>query len=220
VNAVDKINSVQYFWAAMGIKERKERDAQKMRERILEAAMEIFVKEGYQGVSMRRIADKIEYSPATIYRYFLNKYDIMLQLCYRGFESLLALQSKMDRIADPVERIRVEGRYYVDFAIRNPQLYELMFGTKEIIKQPDDAEESVAIKSLQKLVEHVGQCLDVGYFSGGDAETLAIALWAALHGLSSLLIKEQFRFLPDERVDEVVERVLAFNLRGGGEDTL
>ena len=189
-----------------------------MRQRILEAAMDMFVKEGYEGVSMRRIADKIEYSVGTIYRYFENKYDIMLQLCYQGFERLLEIQLELDRIADPVERIKTGGRYYVTFALENPELYELMFATKEIIKQPEGAEESVALKSLGKFAEHVQQCLDVGFFSGGDAQTLAIALWASLHGLSSLLIKEQFRFLPKDRVDQVVEKALAFNLRGGGKD--
>ena len=202
----------------MGVKERKERNAQKMRQRILKAAMDIFAKEGYEGVSMRRIADKIEYSPGTIYRYFENKCDIMLQLCYHGFERLLGLQFELDKITNPVERIKVEGRYYVTFALENPELYELMFATREIIKQPGDAEESVARKSFGKFAEHVQQCIDAGFFSGGDAETLAVALWAALHGLSSLLIKDQLRFLPEERVDEVVERALAFNLRGAGKE--
>jgi AcrR family transcriptional regulator len=202
----------------MGIKERKERDALKMRQRILEAAMDMFSKGGYQGVSMRGLARQIEYSAGTIYRYFENKDDLMLQLCYQGFEKLLALQHELDKIADPVERIKTGGRHYVTFALENPELYELMFGTKEIIKQPDGADETVALKSLRKFMEHVQQCLDAGSFSGGDAQALTIALWAALHGLSSLLIKEQLRFLPEEKVDQVVEKALAFTLRGGGKD--
>jgi AcrR family transcriptional regulator len=202
----------------VGIKERKERDAERMRGGILKAAMDIFAKEGYEGVSMRRIADRIEYSPGTIYRYFENKDDIMLQLCYQGFEKLLALQYELDKIPDPVERIKTGGRHYVTFALENPELYELMFATREIVKQPDGSEETVALKSFRKFVEHVEQCLDVGFFSGADAQTLAVALWAALHGLSSLLIKEQLRFLPEDKVDRVVEKALAFNLRGGGKD--
>ncbi|MDY6837371.1 MAG: TetR/AcrR family transcriptional regulator [Thermodesulfobacteriota bacterium] len=204
----------------MGIKERKERDVQKMRQRILEAAMGMFAKGGYQAVSMRRIARQIEYSAGTIYRYFENKEDIMLQLCFQGFERLLAMQMELEEIPDPIERVKRGSRLYVAFAVANPELYELMFGTKEIIKQPEGAEESVALKSLGKFVAHVQQCLDAGYFSGSDAQTLAIALWASLHGLSLLLIKEQFRFLPEERVDQVVEKALAFTLRGGGKDLL
>ena len=218
MNGVDKMNAVQYGECDMGIKERKERDAHNMRQRILEAAMDLFSKEGYEGVSMRRIADKIEYSAGTIYRYFENKDDIMLQLCYQGFEKLLALQIELDKIADPVERIKAGGPHYVAFALENPELYELMFATKEIIKQPDGSEETVALKSFKKFVEHVQQCLDAGFFPEGDAEPLAIGIWAALHGLSSLLIKEQLRFLPKDRVDQVVKKALAFNLRGGGKD--
>ena len=87
----------------MGIKERKKRYAGKMRSRILKAAMQLYVKGGYENVTMRRIATKIEYSPGTIYLYFQNKKDIMLQLCYQGFERFLAQQDKLEEIADPLE---------------------------------------------------------------------------------------------------------------------
>ena len=111
----------------MGIKERKKRDAGLMRSRILKAAMELYVKGGYENVTMRRIAAKIEYSPGTIYLYFQNKKDIMLQLCYQGFELLLAQQDKLLKIADPLEKLSAGGRYYLAFALENPELYELMF---------------------------------------------------------------------------------------------
>jgi AcrR family transcriptional regulator len=197
----------------MGSNERKERHTKTMRERILKAAMALFAKKGYEHVSMRRIAKKIEYCPATIYRYFKNKEDIMLQLCYQGFEKLLARQVELDKVADPLERLRIGSRYYTAFAVDHPDLYELMFATKEIVKQPKEGEESVALKSFQKLVDHVQECIDAGYFPGEDAERLAIAFWAGLHGLSSLLIKGQLRFLPQEGFDRLVEEVLSLNLR-------
>jgi AcrR family transcriptional regulator len=180
--------------------------------------MELFAKGGYENVSMRRLAKKIEYSPGTIYRYFKKKEDIMLQLCYQGFEQILAKQIELDKITDPLERLIVGGRYYITFAQENPDLYELMFATKEIIKQPDQAEETVALKCFRKLGETVQECLNTDFFSGEDTEAVAIAIWAALHGLSSLLIKQQFRFLPQENLDAVVEKALAFNLRRGGEN--
>jgi AcrR family transcriptional regulator len=198
----------------MGVEERKERDRHWMRNRILRAAMELFSKGGYKNVSMRRIAMKIEYSPGTIYRYFKKKDDIMLQLCYQGFEELLARQMKLEEIDDPFERLNVCGRYYVAFALENPDLYELMFATEEIVKQPEGEEETVALKSFGKLVNHVQDCLNAGIFCGEDAQTVAIGIWSALHGLSSLLIKQQLRFLPQDRVDTVVEKALTFHLRG------
>ena len=203
----------------MGIKERKRRDVKKMRQRILRAAMELFAIGGYKNVSMRRIAKKIEYSPGTIYLYFENKDDIMLQLCYQGFESLLNLQHELDRITNPRTRLSAAGRYYIDFALENPELYELMFATEEIIKQPDPEEESVPLRSFRKLEQHVREWLDAGVLAGGNPEAVTISLWAALHGLASLLIKQQLRFLPEEKVGEIVDRAIDFSLRGNYEES-
>jgi AcrR family transcriptional regulator len=203
----------------MGIKERKRRDVKKMRQSILRAAMKLFAKGGYKNVSMRRIAKKIEYSPGTIYLYFENKDDIMLQLCYQGFESLLNLQHELDRIANPRTRLNAAGRYYIDFALENPELYELMFATEEVIKQPDPEEESVPLRSFRKLEQHVREWLDAGVLAGGNPEAVTISLWAALHGLASLLIKQQLRFLPEEKVGEIVDRAIDFSLRGSYEDS-
>ena len=197
----------------MGIKERKKRATHRMRQRILKAAMELFAKGGYENVSMRKIAKKIEYSPGTIYLYFKNKNDIMLQLCYQGFEQLLALQEEMERITDPSERLSTGGRYYVNFALENPELYELMFATEEIVQEPALDEDSVPLKAFRNFEKHVRKCLDAGIFSGGDAETTAIALWASLHGLASLLIKQRLRFLPQENLDQIVQQALDFSLR-------
>jgi len=201
----------------MSIEERKKRDAGKMRSRILKAAMQLYVKGGYENVTMRRIAAKIEYSPGTIYLYFQNKNDIMLQLCYLGFELLLAHQDKLEKIADPLERLSAGGRYYLAFAVENPELYELMFATKEIFKESGPDEESVPLRAFRKFAENVKACLDAGIFSAGEVETTAIALWATLHGLASLLIKGRLRFLPEESLDKVVEQAYAFSLRKRGE---
>ncbi len=201
----------------MGIEERKKRDAGKMRSRILKAAMQLYVKGGYENVTMRRIAAKIEYSPGTIYLYFQNKKDIVLQLCYQGFERLLAHQDKLEKIADPLERLSAGGRYYLAFALENPELYELMFATKEIFKESGPDEESVPLRAFRKFAENVKACLDAGVFSDGEVETTAIALWATLHGLASLLIKGRLRFLPEESLGKVVEQAYAFSLRKRGE---
>jgi AcrR family transcriptional regulator len=201
----------------MGIKERKNRNAGKMRSRILEAAMELYVKGGYENVTMRRLAAKIEYSPGTIYLYFQNKNDIMLQLCYQGFERLLAHQDKLDKIADPLERLSAGGRYYLAFALENPEFYELMFATTEVLRDSGPDQKAAPLRAFRKFAENVKACLDAGIFSAGEVETTAIALWATLHGLASLLIKGRLRFLPEERLAKVVEQAYAFSLRKRGE---
>jgi AcrR family transcriptional regulator len=201
----------------MGIKERKKRDAAKMRGCILDAAMQLYLKGGYENVTMRRIAAKIEYSPGTIYLYFQNKKDIMLQLCYQGFERLLEHQDKLKKISDPLERVSAGGRYYLAFALENPELYELMFATKEIFTEPGPDEEAAPLRAFRKFAENIKACLDAGIFSAGEVEATAIALWATLHGLASLLIKDRLRFLPEESLDNVVEQAFAFSLRKRGE---
>ena len=201
----------------MGIRERKKRDAAKMRSRILKAAMQLYVKGGYENVTMRRIAAKIEYSPGTIYLYFQNKKDIMLQLCYQGFERFLDHQDKLQKIVDPLERLSAGGRYYLAFALENPELYELMFATKEIFKESGPDEDAAPLRAFREFAKNVKACLDAGIFSASEVETTAIALWATLHGLASLLIKGRLRFLPEESLDKVVEQAYAFSLRKRGE---
>jgi AcrR family transcriptional regulator len=201
----------------MGVKDRKKRDAGKMRSRILKAAMELYVKGGYENVTMRGIAAKIEYSPGTIYLYFQNKNDIMLQLCYQGFERLLAHQDKLEKIADPLERLSAGGRYYLAFALENPEFYELMFTTTEVLRDSGPDQEASPLRAFRKFAENVKACLDAGIFSAGEVETTAIALWATLHGLASLLIKGRLRFLPEESLGKVVEQAYAFSLRKRGE---
>src|ERR1035441_221066 len=72
----------------MGVVERKTRERKALREEILDAARQIFVTEGYDGVSMRRVAEKIEYSPTTIYLYFKDKSDLMYEICQETFAKL------------------------------------------------------------------------------------------------------------------------------------
>ena len=201
----------------MGVKERKKREAHKMRARILKAAMQLFVKGGYDNVTLRGIAAKIEYSPGTIYLYFQNKNDIMLQLCYQGFERLLEHQDELQKIADPLERLSAGGRYYLAFAIENPELYELMFATAEVLRDSVPDEQGTPLRAFRAFAKNVKDCLDAGVFSAGEVEPTAIALWATLHGLASLLIKGRLRFLPEESLTEVVEQAFAFSLRKRGE---
>ena len=81
----------------MGIFERKERDKQGMRKLILDSAMSLFLEEGFGNVSIRRIAESIEYSPATIYLYFRDKDEILFALHNEGFEELFRRQKKLNR---------------------------------------------------------------------------------------------------------------------------
>ena len=112
----------------MGVKERRAREKEQLQQQILVAARELFVNEGYENVSMRKIADKIEYSPTTIYLYFKDKADLLDSVCQ---ETLLSLLNTLDELkkdkSDPVETLRKSGRVYVAFGLKYPQDYKLTF---------------------------------------------------------------------------------------------
>ena len=104
----------------MGITERREREKEEIKKKILDAARELFTTEGYARVTIRRIAEAIEYSPTTIYHHFEDKDDLVRALCHADFGGLLEAMQLAPAPADPVEAIRQLGRAYVAFALRNP----------------------------------------------------------------------------------------------------
>jgi AcrR family transcriptional regulator len=111
----------------MGITERKTRQKQALRERILDAARHIVVREGFAALSMRKIADAIEYSPATLYLHFESRDEIARALCAEGYAQLLSSFEPLAQIADPAERLRALGRAYVAFGVAHPETYRLIF---------------------------------------------------------------------------------------------
>src|ERR1041385_8259932 len=115
----------------MGIKERHERDRESVRRAILDAARELFVAEGFPNVSIRKIAERIEYSPAAIYGYFPSKDDIFFALAEEGFHLLgdpYAEEHRRQRESlKPLERIRAIFWRVYEFSRQHPQYFELMF---------------------------------------------------------------------------------------------
>ncbi|MFM0336434.1 TetR/AcrR family transcriptional regulator [Paraburkholderia fungorum] len=111
----------------MGIAERKNRQKQALRERILDAARRIVMREGFAALSMRKIADAIEYSPATLYLHFASRDEIAQALCAEGYAQLLETFVPLAQIVDPAERLKALGRAYVAFGVAHPETYRLIF---------------------------------------------------------------------------------------------
>ena len=119
----------------MNAPERRRHDENiRMKNRIKKAALTLFLREGIEAVTMRKIAVRIKYSPGTIYNYFANKNEIFLELRSDGFALFRSYQEKSRGHKSPRKRILEHGRAYLEFALENPRLYELMF----IIKAPMD----------------------------------------------------------------------------------
>src|SRR5687768_11247739 len=113
----------------MGITERRERERGEVRRKILDAARELFTADGYERVTMRRIAEAIEYSPTTIYNHFKDKDDLVDALCHEEFRQLLGAVDLAAPARDPVDWIRQIGAAYAAFGTANPNHYRFMFMT-------------------------------------------------------------------------------------------
>ncbi len=171
----------------MGITERKEREKQEMRKNIIDAAMHMFMHEGYEDASIRKIADKIEYSPATIYLYYKDKDELLYDVQAECFSRLVEVFKERTTAADPFERLIQFGEAYMDFGLQNPQVYELMFIMKapmktveacEMWKNGDDA--------FALLVQCMAECMEMGRVKFNDVLQGVLSVWAMSHGLISL----------------------------------
>jgi AcrR family transcriptional regulator len=178
----------------MGVKERREREKSETRDKILDAARELFVTEGYEGVSMRKVAEKIEYSPTAIYVYFADKNELFRELCHQDYARLADIFRSSAMSTDPIERIRQIGTIYAEFGTRYPNHYRFMFMTPHPAHEFDDEDrelhgnpEKDAYAFLKWAVQ---QAIDAGCFREDlrDAEIVSQTLWAAVHGVISLQI--------------------------------
>ena len=175
----------------MGVRERKQRERSEVREKILDAALDFFASEGAEGVTMRALAEAIEYSPPVIYSHFRDKDAIIRELCNRQLRTLAKRFGSIIGVADPVERLRAIGRAYVDFALENPSHFRFMFLTAHVLsaeEQEDlhrgDPQEN-AYAFLKNTVE---AAIESGQLRPEltDAEELTQICWAAAHGVVAL----------------------------------
>jgi AcrR family transcriptional regulator len=181
----------------LGTTERRERERQELKTRILDAARELFAEQGFEAVTMRKIAERIEYSPTAIYFHFKDKQALLQELCDTDFGALAQEFQKIARIADPIDRLRQIGRAYVSFATEYPNHYRLMFMTPPPVGMcaadsriargnPEEdayaflratAEEAIASGRLRPEFK--------------DADLVSQMVWAGTHGVVSLHIAKQ-----------------------------
>lgn len=209
----------------MGVKERREREKSETRDKILDAARELFVTEGYEGVSMRKVAEKIEYSPTAIYVHFTDKNELFHELCSQDYARLAEVFQSSAMPIDPVERLKQIGRTYIEFGVHNPNHYKFMFMTPHPPLEPDDEERekmgNPEVDAYAFLRWSVQQAISAGRLREElvDAELVSQTLWAAVHGVISLNIAKctdawvNWRPLQD-RAETILDVTLRGLLRG------
>lgn len=198
----------------MGTKARRAREREELRGRILAAARELFVSEGYENVSMRKIANKIEYSPTTIYLYFKDKAALLDSVCKETLLNLLDTleQLKRDK-GDPVETLRKSGEAYIRFGLEYPQDYKLTFVIRPQFQTGLGLEEgSVGEKVFNYLYDMVSECIRQRRFRDVDVEITGQVLWSAVHGVTLLLI--DFPDFPWTERDKLIDAVINTTIAG------
>jgi AcrR family transcriptional regulator len=200
----------------VGITERKIREKTELRQTIIDAAMKIFVEEGYEKTSIRSIADNIEYSPGTIYLYFKDKDELLFAVHEQAFKKFFELMAPLLLVADPRERLLQMGHIYIRFAYENPELYGLMFMDKAPMNclETTDAAWENGQMTLNLLKTTVSQCFAQKNLTDYELEVYTMTIWSYVHGLTSLGIRDRFCVLKEKdfELDHMLQKSLELML--------
>ncbi|MBE7528466.1 MAG: TetR/AcrR family transcriptional regulator [Ardenticatenaceae bacterium] len=165
----------------------RERRHLRTREAVLEAARQIVSEQGADALSIRAIADRIDYSPAGLYEYFGSKEEIITAVCRQGHERLTQVMTAVDPTRPADEYLIAIGQAYIQFALDNPDYYRLMFTNPTFVGTPERMQEYGS--SFTILLAAIQRGLDEGAFRprpGYATLEMAYTAWALVHGISML----------------------------------
>ena len=201
----------------MGIKERQERDREAVRRAILDAARDLFVTEGYANVSIRKIAERIEYSPAAIYSYFPSKDDIFFELAEEGFRLLSdpaqAARPDFTNLA-PLDRIRAMFWRLYEFSRDHPQYFALMFVDRDVPRITREYERFAFVREMKaKLAAQVQECIAAQVMPATMNPAVAVrVLTMGVLGVAVMRLSD--RLGPQENADDLARDVLDVLIAG------
>ncbi len=166
----------------------REKRHARTKQAILDAAQEIVAEQGPEGLSMRELANRIEYSPSGLYEYFGSKEEIIGALCMEGLERLSAALRPSTQSDRPwAERLVENGMAYLDFATRNPQHYLLMFGRVDFEHFTfEETQRNDAYGLLHQIIQGGVEAGEFRTHEGYGIEAMTYAAWALVHGLAML----------------------------------
>jgi AcrR family transcriptional regulator len=191
----------------MGVKERKQRDRIDMKELILNSAHQLFLSKGFEEVSIRNIAEAIEYSPATIYLYFKDKNEIFHALHGEAFKKFNEFLAPVFAIKDPFKRLVAMGEKYIEFTFAYPKYYTIMF----IAEAPMQCEETSegwieGERALGALESILAECIKDGYLKKQNIKVLAFTIWSYMHGMCSLELRDRMKHYTEEEREGMIEK--------------
>jgi AcrR family transcriptional regulator len=170
----------------MSIVERRRREKEALSSRILTTAWQIVKEEGWQSLSIRKIADAVEYSVPVIYDYFENKEAILLEFGKQGFELVIKkLKAARNTSPDPAEQLKAIANAYWNFAFKNKEYYQLMWGLSIPCCEMDKCiPERSVFKDM--IMEPMTAIIEKGKNKNVQACIKYHTFWSILHGLISI----------------------------------
>jgi AcrR family transcriptional regulator len=202
----------------MGIKERHERDREAVRRAILDAARDLFVSEGYGNVSIRKIAERIEYSPAAIYGYFPSKDDIFFALAEEGFRLLgdPGDPARLERLQalPPLDRVRESFWQLYEFGLNHPEYFSLMFIDRDVPRISREYERFAFVRDMKShIVAQIQSCIDANALPAAvNAATACRMMTMGVLGICAMRLSGRLG-LP-EQLDPLARDVLNTLLAG------
>jgi AcrR family transcriptional regulator len=200
----------------LGVRERQERERETVARAILDAARELFVTHGYQEVSIRKIAEKIEYSPAAIYSYFPSKDDIFFALAEEGFRLLFSYAEIPPGLpdGDPADLIRRQFWRYYEFSKDHPEYFALMFLDRTVPRISQNWERfGLVSEKKQDMLVGIQHAIDAGAFPPGTPPRAVFQITlAAIHGVASMRLCD--RMAAGEDADALARATLTTVIAG------
>jgi AcrR family transcriptional regulator len=195
---------------AVPVQTRRERQKAELRAELLKAAHQLVTEDGYEGLTIRKLARRVGYAPMSVYSYFADKQDILQALAADAFEHI-ARRAERDTPKDPLGALAHGMREYAAFGLENPNEYRTIFMTRN--PRPDAeaatkmAHENPAMQSLRGAVR---ACIEAGLVQG-DEHAIATLLWTMTHGAISLVITFPQYSFGDQKayVDKVIDLAIA-----------
>jgi len=197
----------------MATADRKQREKLERRQVILDAAQRLFIEQGFDKMGMRNIADAVEYSVGAIYLYFKDKNELLFALQDQAFDRLAEEFDALGAIPHPADRLNALAHKYLTFAFEHPELFELMFlmnGPMEAAAARGNAMPwARGHAAFQRVIRVIQAGMEAGVFRQRDAQSAALMVWAQVHGLAALYLRQRLVFLPEEGRQPAIEEAMS-----------
>ena len=196
----------------MGVSERRIRERLDTRQSILATARELFLLKGFEATTIRNIAEKIEYSPSTIYQHFKDKNEIFYTIHSEAFAELVRYLNASEMHKNPMDQLIALGQIYIQFALENPELYDLMFIMEapiDFLNYLEDANWIEGKMAFDYLKSVIANCIQQDLIKETDLESLSYLIWSTVHGLVTISIRKRGLKIGLSDPDTIIQRSFA-----------